>query len=1500
MSFRRSKVPKFIPIISLLILLVLGPIVFSFLQNARGVEAAWVDDNFSYRNAIPITSHTAAESNVYISATIDTSASGQFQSDCGDLRFTTVGGDILPYYIVSGCVSASTVVHVFFKSMPAGAQTIYYYYGNPSAANGFSSADFATQASSYALGSVASQEKGGAPILHWKLDEGTGTTTKDSTTSNLNGTVGGSVPPTWQPEDKCISGKCLYFDSSNTANNGKVVFNETSTTKSNIIGDVSISLWAKPMSNYYDTGGAIIRNGQGVDLVYSVFYDPVNQRPYFHWYDGSFQVVNGLTNSMPLNQWSHVAITRSGTNLTIYVNGKSTTTATVTAPTVAASQFALGQTNNDAVAQDYNGYVDDVKVYNYARTAAQIKSDFKSRGTAKGSSASLGSKISDLGSLSNGLVGYWKMDEVSGAGSTLADSSGNSNTGTAVLWGGGNTSTDSAHVAGKYGNSFSFDGGDDYFRVEDSSTMDGMSGLTMSVWLNPTSVSGTKDVIHKDQSYEISIISGVVKVAIGTQWAYQTGPSITAGIWTHITSTWDGSTLKIFKDGELSNTYTLTSGSIPNNSNWIAVGGNMVYLGTYNYPGKIDEVRIYNRALSPREVRDLYNWAPGPVGYWNFEEKSGANAYDTSGNSQTGTINGNPTWIPSKYTGAALNFDGTGDYVSYTLPSTSPLKISGALTLSYWMNTTTGTSDAGLVGTGIETGYQCTHHNGATLYCYISSGANGITATLGTGTWKYISFTWDGTTGTNGMKLYIDGVLTSQRTSTVAVASGWTTLQIGKSSTDYNGKLDDVKIYNYVRTQKQIVEDMNAGHPVGGSPVGSQVGYWKMDEGYGSTVSNSGNGVNLNGTITGATWNNNGKFSKALSFDGSGDTVALAGTSALNIVNNLTLSAWINPSTLTQASNPEIIAKSGGAYFYRMRFLDGGKVRFNTYGASDTVLESTATLVASTWTNIVMTYDGQNKKIYLNGKLDSSEATTGDMTSEAATTLNIGSLIGGSESFNGLIDEVKIYNSALTSDEIQIDYNRGQAMVLGTLSDTSGLTGGSVASSSASAEYCIPGDTATCTPPVGEWNFEEGSGNANDTSGNGNTGTPTGTTIVPGKIGKARSFNGSSDYVSVTDNSSLNPSTFTIELWAKKNSEPSDWGRVLHKTNGSNNGWTLLFDNLSTKKLYLSIYNNAGSSSNSNGYNTVLPVNTWRHYAWVFNGSTITTYENGILLGSPAYSGTYAVPTATNLYFASINGSSSFSPVSLDSIRLFNYARTPAQVAWDYNRGGPVGHWRMDECQGATAKDSSGNGNNGTITIGATGTQTAVGTCTTSGTAWYNGVTGKFNSSLNFDGTDDYVQTTGFTGLASGGQVSMAAWVKPTLDGTQNIIIDRANQLRLEISSGNVPNVDIGNGTGWCNTTITGGSLTSGQWAHLSVTYDNATAYMYVNGVRVGTPQSFSCVLGNSGDVYIGRYSGSTGYEFPGQIDDVRIYNYALTPLQVKTLYNGGAAVKFAPLTGSP
>ena len=255
---------------------------------------------------------------------------------------------------------------------------------------------------------------------------------------------------------------------------------------------------------------------------------------------------------------------------------------------------------------------------------------------------------------------------------------------------------------------------------------------------------------------------------------------------------------------------------------------------------------------------------------------------------------------------------------------------------------------------------------------------------------------------------------------------------------------------------------------------------------------------------------------------------------------------------------------------------------------------------------------------------------------------------------------------------------------------------------------------------------------------------------------------------------------------------------------------------------------------------------------------------------------------------------------TIDHVRIYNYARTPAQIAWDYNRGGPVGHWKMDECQGNTANDSSGNGNSGTITIGATGTNTSVGTCTGSaGEAWKDGVTGKYNSSLEFDGTDDYVSITDNSALNSN-SITVAAWIKTSGTNNYSGIIDKFVNTGYQINIDNSSRLrfDIG---GSPYQTLTGTTnIETGDWFFVTATYDGTTAKVFVNGKQENSVNYSGGITTSGQSLIIGNDTEAVNRYFNGQIDDVRVFNYALTPLQIKTLYNENSSIRFGPATGSP
>ena len=569
-----------------------------------------------------------------------------------------------------------------------------------------------------------------------------------------------------------------------------------------------------------------------------------------------------------------------------------------------------------------------------------------------------------------------------------------------------------------------------------------------------------------------------------------------------------------------------------------------------------------------------------------------------------------------------------------------------------------------------------------------------------------------------------------------------------------------------------------------------------------------------------------------------------------------TMSLWVNPSG-SVASKALIGKAEEFRVFTNASGYPGCQIKTTTW---QTAVVSGQQLAVSSWSQVVCTYDLVNLKVYVNGVLKATQALT-SLPDDTAASLLIGQDSSSGTTytnFAGLVDEFKFYNYALTSDEVLTEYNHGSALALGSISDTSGLTGGSVASNSASAQYCIPGDTTSCAPPVAEWNFEEGSGTTvADNSGNGNTGTwyGGGNHWVAGKQGKAGGFNGSNDYVSVTNATNIqwdSASPFTAEAWVIVKDFPVDRGFIFSKEGGSVNmsSWALNID--SSRKFKFDVSKSMVGGDTAICSPTVV-LNTWYHVVGVSSGSRVYCYTNAQNGTDTAitYTGTTANTNNLGIGRRIYNSTLPFSG-SIDSVRIFNYARTPAQIAWDYNRGGPIARWKMDECQGTVLKDSAGATNSATLT-GVT-----AGTCDdgTGTTAWSAGRLGKFNSSVKFDGTDDVATVT--TGLNNIQSVSF--WAKPTTV-PQNIL-----QLN---SSVNLP-------SNWSGATVyvngvAGGTVTANTWNHIVAVNATSTS---ANAIKFGLV-------------------GST--YFSGQIDDVQIFNYALTATQVKQLYNQNAGVRFGP-----
>jgi hypothetical protein len=205
------------------------------------------------------------------------------------------------------------------------------------------------------------------------------------------------------------------------------------------------------------------------------------------------------------------------------------------------------------------------------------------------------------------------------------------------------------------------------------------------------------------------------------------------------------------------------------------------------------------------------------------------------------------------------------------------------------------------------------------------------------------------------------------------------------------------------------------------TPPGGLVAAYGFNEGTGTTVTDaSGNGNN--GTISGATWTTAGKYGDALVFNGTSAMVTVSNSATLQLSAAMTLEAWVNPVTVSSAWR-DVIYKANDNYYLEGTTMPNGWPGIGeTIGTSDVVLYGTGTLPVNTWTHLAATYDGTTTRLYVNGTQVSSQAQTGAFVT-STNPLQIGgdSLYG--QFFHGTIDEVRIYNMALTAAQIQTDMN---------------------------------------------------------------------------------------------------------------------------------------------------------------------------------------------------------------------------------------------------------------------------------------------------------------------------------------------------------------------------------------------------------------------------------------------------------------------------------------------
>jgi hypothetical protein len=279
----------------------------------------------------------------------------------------------------------------------------------------------------------------------------------------------------------------------------------------------------------------------------------------------------------------------------------------------------------------------------------------------------------------------------------------------------------------------------------------------------------------------------------------------------------------------------------------------------------------------------------------------------------------------------------------------------------------------------------------------------------------------------------LSGTVTATATASDAVAVATVTFQVdGQAVGDpditapYTFSWDTKTVADGRHTLTAVARD-SSGNTTTSSGAAVEVhntglvAAYSFDEASGSTVTDAVN--HHDGTIVGgATRVASGRFGGALSFDGSSGRVAIPHDATLALGVGMTVEAWVRPAAGTSVSSVVMKEQPGGYTYALFANGDTNVPTGNVFTTSPYVARGPSSLTLGTWTHLAMTWDGSVLKLYDDGAEVDSVATAGALPSGTGE-LSIGGSSAGSQFFNGLVDNVRIYDHALAADQVRADVN---------------------------------------------------------------------------------------------------------------------------------------------------------------------------------------------------------------------------------------------------------------------------------------------------------------------------------------------------------------------------------------------------------------------------------------------------------------------------------------------
>ena len=656
----------------------------------------------------------------------------------------------------------------------------------------------------------------------------------------------------------------------------------------------------------------------------------------------------------------------------------------------------------------------------------------------------------------------------------------------------------------------------------------------------------------------------------------------------------------------------------------------------------------------------------------------------------------------------------------------------------------------------------------------------------------------------------------------------------------------------------------------------------------GNANDDSGNGNNGTSVSTQLTQDRFGNSANALDFNGAGSSVVVPHSKSIAIQNDVTISVWKKGRTPTRNYENYITKRDGqgnwnyslqGSFYYGPGGCPGEKDKYMTgrRNSGQMELKFTDTTVSESigiWVNLVVSIRDKRATFFINGSPSGTSCFGSDFTLpsvDVGAPLTIGSFEG--DWYNGALDDVRIYNRALSGTEVKALYDYES-----TPPDNSFITNGLVA-------------------------YYPFNGNANDESGSGNNGAVQGALLIPDRNGdsnRAYDFDGKSQIV-VPSSASLNLTSFSVSAWVKIQNPDRAFYQILTKGGDLDENYEILvygnqlppFGTIDTAVKW-SDGTRGGYSGESPSKNYVKP-SLWNHILVSYDKTSgyLNVYINREI-SFRAFVNKIPKINSTPLHIGSDPNMGRNHLGSIDDVRIYNRALSDGEVKalYDYESTPPdnsfitnglVAYYPFN----GNANDASGNGRDSSF----------VGTVKSS--------VNRFGKSGNaiFVGSTNYVHLPKDKAFSN-----PAATYTFWFQSEENILSDRPEDnfcIFLSAGPDHVPlwyiNADYpyfsakaltlcywwGNGVGVSGLVALPYSIVPARWDQYAISVDGSEQTVYVNGTKVYNAANY---FGNAAFpvLDIGNSAGNTTAiaSARGSFDDVRIYNRALSNNEVKALYD--------------